>query len=119
MSKKLSAISVIIWLMMCLTPVWVAAEEPVITPAGDGLLQALLLEERIEASCEFSLPELELVGVKATRLSDEYLDSFVATGFDTPSSEENVNFNRIILWDEASGKPNLAGDLLVKSSVRR
>jgi hypothetical protein len=113
--KKLIAI---ICFLICLTPIWAVAEEPVYTPAGEGFILSLLEErsERLPAQVEtcydFSLPQL--VEKEGTRLTDKELDSIVAKGFDVLPSQGKMEIGRIILWDEASDKSKEVGALVVR-----
>ncbi|MDA8215085.1 MAG: hypothetical protein M0Z64_07395 [Nitrospiraceae bacterium] len=107
--KKLIAI---IWLVICLIPIWAAAEEPVKTPAGEGAILALSPpEDRTWIKFELSLQEWE----KGKRnLGDKELGLITGQALvtDTPNISVSTD-SRIILWDEvrtkAEGAKNQGG----------
>lgn len=120
----------IIWLIICVPPLWAVAEEPVNAPAGEGFNSERVSEssradfagsrfdlahlgERRGASIEFSLPEwVEEMG---TRLSDEELSLITGEAILADSPDMVPTDSRIILWDEVSGRSDQTGDLKVKT----
>jgi hypothetical protein len=111
--KKIIALT---WLLICLLPLTVKAEEPVKAPAGEGLVLALSSPQEERPVYRPSLQELREGWEK--RLYDDELDSVMAAGFDAPPPEKEKYFSRIILWDEVSAKPNQTGGLTVRTSGR-
>lgn len=88
----------ITWLLICLLPLTVKAEEPVKTPAGEGAILALSPQNRPWIKFEPSLQELKKGWGK---LSDEELGLITGQALvtDTPNISVSTD-SRIILWDE-------------------
>jgi hypothetical protein len=101
----------ITWLLICLLPLTVKAEEPVKTPAGEGAILALS-PHRPWIKFEPSLQEWEKEGIRSIS-ADEMADirgrslkpaSPPASSDVQPSSRVSA----IILWDEARTNTNMS-----------
>jgi hypothetical protein len=96
--KEVKMIIVLTWLIICLLPLTVKAEEPVKAPAGEGLVLTLSSPKKERPVYRLSLQELmkERVG-----LSDEELGLITGRALVTDTPEISVSTDsRIILWDE-------------------
>lgn len=104
--KKLIAI---IWLVICLIPIWATAEEPVKTPAGESAILALSPpKDRTWIKFELSLQEWEREGIRSIGV-DEMADirgrSLKPV---SPGVQPSSRVSAIILWDEAHTNTNMS-----------
>jgi hypothetical protein len=114
-------IIVLTWLLICLLPLTVKAEEPVKAPAGEGLVLALSPQrERTWVNFKPSLQELrEGKYGRHSELCNEEMDAIFAKGM-VVSYGGSFKFHhdgRIILWDEpakSEGRGHLTNRVSIK-----
>lgn len=113
--RTMKRVILITWLLICLLPLTVKAEEPVKAPAGEGANLALSFPQIERPVYRLSLLELrEGKYGRYLELSNEEMDAIFAKGMVVlyGGSFKFHHYGRIILWDEAersdsSGKTRL------------
>ena len=109
----------IIWLLICLLPFAVKAEEPVKAPVGEGpvLVSSSPQKERPWVIYRLSLPELG--EGRGERLSDEEMADMRGRSLSVPPAiQSSSGESAIILWDEAHiDTPNTDMDVRRNKSV--
>lgn len=97
----------ITWLLICLLPLTVKAEEPVKAPAGEGAILALL-PNRPWIKFEPSLQEWEREGIRSIGVEEMADIRGRSLKPASPGVQPSSGVSAIILWDEAHTNTNMS-----------